>query len=111
MHSIKRALNAANAAVFPFVVGKFKVYNVQSYRFPCYFESAARFRYLGMTLRNENCIYDEITSRFTSGNGCYCSAQILLSSRLLSKNIKIRTYINMILPIAFYVGVKPGFSH
>jgi hypothetical protein len=34
-----------------------------------------------------------------SGNACYHSVQSLLSSRLLSKNLKIRTYKTIILPV------------
>jgi hypothetical protein len=47
------------------------------------------FKYLGITLTNQNCIYEEIKSRLNSGNACSHSVQNLLSSRLLSKNIKI----------------------
>jgi hypothetical protein len=36
------------------------------------------------------------------GNACYRSVQNLLSSRLLSKNIKIRIYKTIILPLVLY---------
>jgi hypothetical protein len=38
-------------------------------------------------------IEEEIKRRLNSDNACYHSAQNLLSSRLLSKNLKIRIYI------------------
>jgi hypothetical protein len=47
------------------------------------FESAATFKYLGMTLTNRNDIHDEIKSRLNSGNACYYSLQNLLSSHLI----------------------------
>jgi len=37
-----------------------------------------------------------------SGNACYHSVQNLLSSRLLSKNLKIKIYRNIILPVVLY---------
>jgi hypothetical protein len=37
-----------------------------------------------------------------SGNSCYYSVQNLLSSCLLSKNIKIRRYTSIILPVVLY---------
>jgi hypothetical protein len=45
---------------------------------------------------------DEIKRKLNSGNACYHSVQNLLSSRLLSKNIKIRIYKTMILPVVLY---------
>jgi hypothetical protein len=36
-----------------------------------------------------------------SGSACYHSVQILLSSRLISKNLKIKIYRNIILPVVF----------
>jgi hypothetical protein len=45
---------------------------------------------------------DEIKSRLKSGNACHHSVQNLLSSRLLSKNTKIRVYRNIILPVLLY---------
>ena len=41
-------------------------------------------------------------SRLRTGNACYHSMQNLLSSRLLSKNLKIKIYRNIILPIVLY---------
>jgi hypothetical protein len=45
---------------------------------------------------------EEIKRRLNSGNAGYHSVQNLLSSRLLSKNIKIRIYKTVILPVVVY---------
>ena len=63
------------------------------------FERVEEFKYLGTTLTNQNSIAEEIKSRLRSGNACYYSVQNLLSSRLLSKNVKIKTFRTIILPI------------
>jgi len=60
------------------------------------------FKYLGTTSTNQNSIPEEIKSRSRSGNACYRSVQNLLSSRLLSKNLKIKIYRNIILPVVLY---------
>jgi hypothetical protein len=44
-------------------------------------------------------VEEEIKRRLNSGNVCYHSSQNLLSSLLLSKNIKIRMYKTVILPV------------
>ena len=60
------------------------------------------FKYLGTTLTNQNCIAEEIKSRLRSGNACYHSVQNLLSSSVLSKNLKIKIYRTIILQVVLY---------
>ena len=60
------------------------------------------FKYLGTALTNQNSIQEEIKSRLKLGNACYYSVQNLLSSRLLSKNLKIKIYRIIILPVVLY---------
>ena len=66
------------------------------------FERMEEFKYLGTTLTNRNSIPEEIKSRLRSGNACYDSVQNLLSFRLLSKNLKIKIYRTIILPVVLY---------
>ena len=58
-------------------------------------EMVKEFKYLGTTLTNQNSIQEEIKSRSKLGNACYHSVQKLLSSSLLSKNLKIKIYIEL----------------
>ena len=47
-------------------------------------------KYLGTLVINQNSIQEEIKFRLKAGNSCYYSVQTLLSSILLSKNLKIK---------------------
>jgi len=61
-------------------------------------ERAEEFKYSRTTLTHHNSIQGEIKSRLTVGNACCHSVQNLVSSSLLSKNIKMKIYRTIFLP-------------
>jgi hypothetical protein len=63
------------------------------------FENAAQFKYLGTTVTDQNLLQEEIKRRLNSDNACYHSVHNLLSSHLLLKNVNIRIYKTIILPV------------
>jgi hypothetical protein len=65
-------------------------------------ENVSQFKCLGTTVTNTNMTQKEIKRRLNSDNACYHSVQNLLSSQLLSKNLKNRIYKTMILPVVLY---------
>jgi hypothetical protein len=66
------------------------------------FENVAKFKYLGMMIKKQKLVHEEIKSTLNLGNACYHSFQNILSSHLLSKNIKIKIQETAILPVVLY---------
>ena len=66
------------------------------------FESVQQSTYLRATLKHQNFIREEITSRLNSGNACPRSVQNILSSSLLYKNIQMHG--TVILPVILCGG-------
>jgi hypothetical protein len=58
--------------------------------------------YLETTLKNQNSFQEEINNRLKSGNAYCHSVQNILSSSLLSKNLKIKIDRIIILSVVLY---------
>jgi hypothetical protein len=63
------------------------------------FENFAQFKYMEATVASEHMIQEEIKRRLNSNNACHHSVQNQLSSRVLSKIVKIRIYKSIHLPV------------
>jgi hypothetical protein len=63
------------------------------------FEGISRFTYLGSVLTENNSITAEINERIKKGNATYCKNRKLLTSKLLTRNIKLKLYLTLIRPI------------
>jgi hypothetical protein len=66
------------------------------------FEKVEHFRYLATTVINQNLIQEEIKRRLNLSSACYHSAHNIFSSRLPPKDVKIRIYKIIILPVVLY---------
>jgi hypothetical protein len=62
----------------------------------------AKFKYLRTTLTDQNFMHKESKCRLNSGNACCHSVQSLLSSRLLSRNVKVKIYKTIVLLVVLY---------
>jgi hypothetical protein len=66
------------------------------------FEMVVDFKYLGKQFNKSNSVQEKIRSKLKSANACYQSVQNIVSSSLLSKNLNIKVYRTIILPVVFY---------
>jgi hypothetical protein len=66
------------------------------------YENVVQFTYLGMIATNQNLVQEEMKRRLNLSNACYHPVQNLLSSDLLPKNVKIKIYKTIILPLVLY---------
>ena len=73
------------------------------------FENVDKFRYLVVTVTNTNDIREEIKRKVNMGNACYYSPEKVLSSRLISKKLKVKT-MKLLYYRLYYTVVKLGLT-
>jgi hypothetical protein len=56
------------------------------------FSNAGKFKYLRTTLTNQNCMHEEITSRFNSGNAGFCFDQCCLKASIKTIILSVVLY-------------------
>ena len=66
------------------------------------YEKLKTLQLLSSLLTNQNSTHKEIKFRLKAGNSCYYSVQTLYFFRLLSKNLRIKIYKTIILPVVLY---------
>ena len=67
-----------------------------------FYEKVKTFQYLSSLVIIQYSIQDEIKIRLKAGISCDYLVQKLLSSQLLSNNLKIKIYKTIILPVVLY---------
>jgi hypothetical protein len=65
-------------------------------------QTVEQFKYLGTARMDQNSIQEEIESRLKSENARYHSVHNIVSSIILSKNIKIKLYRPILLTVFWY---------
>jgi hypothetical protein len=60
------------------------------------------FKYLGMTVTNQDYLWKRTKSRLNFGNVCYHSIQNIFSPHFPCKNMKIKIYKTVTLPAVLY---------
>ncbi|KAJ4433184.1 hypothetical protein ANN_15441 [Periplaneta americana] len=66
------------------------------------YQKVEKFKYLEAIVTNISNTREEIKRRINMGNVWYYSVEKLLSSSLLSKQLKVRIYMTVILPVILY---------
>ena len=68
------------------------------------FDVANKFRYLGNVIGSEGCANTTIRDRIQIGNRAYYANSILLRSKLISYNTKMKIYTTLIRSVVAYGG-------
>jgi hypothetical protein len=66
------------------------------------YTGTSKFPFLSLDITEKRLHKTAYKSRINSGNACYHSVQSLLSSRLLSVDVKLKIYKTIILPVGLY---------
>jgi len=68
------------------------------------FEQVNSFKYLGAMVNTDNSIEEEIKDRIAAGNRAYHVHKKLFTSKLISRNVKLRLYNTLICPTVMYAS-------
>jgi len=68
------------------------------------FEQINSFKYLGAMVNTDNSIEEEIKDRIAAGNRAYHVHKKLFTSKLISRNVKLRLYNTLICPTVMYAS-------